>query len=206
MNRHDEGHEMEPTTGTQVDIEVGDAQAAPSKGGRKAAIIVLVVIVVAIVLAIGAALVPKGRTLPADAAGFPAPELSGPKLDGDGTVSLADFRGSPVVVNFWASWCTTCKDEAPAMAAAEKKWRDQGVVFLGVDSVDKEDAARAFEKQYGMDYLSVFDPAGDAASTWRVTAYPETFFISPDGTIMEAVRTGLDAATIDAKITQLVQQ
>jgi cytochrome c biogenesis protein CcmG, thiol:disulfide interchange protein DsbE len=187
----------EPVSATAVD-------EPRTGGGRRGGIIAVAVIVVIMLVVLGAALYPKGRTLPADAAGFPAPELTLPRLDGQGNVSLADFAGKPVVVNFWASWCTTCKVETPIMVAAEKKWRDKGVVFLGIDSIDQQDAAKAFEDTYGMEYLSGFDPEGDTASAWRVTAYPETFFIGPDGTIVSAVRTGVDEATLDANIEQLL--
>jgi cytochrome c biogenesis protein CcmG, thiol:disulfide interchange protein DsbE len=202
MNTSPEGSDA-PLPDGATGTTVAEASDAPSTSGRKAGIITLAVIVVAILVVLGVALYPKGRTLPADAAGFPAPELSLPRLDGQGTISLAQLAGKPVVVNFWASWCTTCKQEAPTMVAAEKKWRDQGVVFLGVDAVDKDDAAKAFQEQYGMEYVSGVDPGGDAASLWRVTAYPETFFIGRDGTIVSAVRTGLDEATLDDNIAQI---
>jgi len=108
------------------------------------------------------------------------------------------------VVNFWASWCVTCKAEAPVVAAAEKRWRDKGVVFLGIDALDKNDAAKVFEGEYGFEYDSVVDPEGTAANTWRVTAYPESFFIGRDGRIVSAVRNAVDEATIDERISQIV--
>jgi cytochrome c biogenesis protein CcmG/thiol:disulfide interchange protein DsbE len=120
-------------------------------------------------------------------------------------LSLADLKGKPVVVNFWASWCTTCKAEADTLVAAEKKWRDQGVVFLGIDSVDKDDAAKAYEKQYGVEYSSVVDPEGKTAAQWYVTAYPESFFIDREGRIVSAVRNGVDAATLDEHIQEITE-
>ncbi len=86
---------------------------------------------------------------------------------------------------------------------SEKKWRDKGVVFLGIDSVDKDDAARAYEKQYGVEYTSVVDPSGKTAAQWYVTAYPESFFIDRDGRIVSAVRNGVDAPTLDERIAQI---
>jgi cytochrome c biogenesis protein CcmG/thiol:disulfide interchange protein DsbE len=182
--------------------------AAPAPiGGRKAAILTLVGIVVLMVVVLGVALAPKGKpadgVLPTDPSGFAAPALSLPRLDGQGELSLASLKGEPVVINFWASWCTTCKAEAQTLVDAEKKWRDQGVVFLGVDAVDKDDAAKAFEDQYGIEYPSVVDPKGTTAAQWRVTAYPESFFIGRDGRIVSAVRTGLDPSTLDENIAAI---
>jgi cytochrome c biogenesis protein CcmG/thiol:disulfide interchange protein DsbE len=166
----------------------------------------VVVALMAVVLIV--ALAPKGKpssgVLPADPKGYAAPAIDLPRLDGKGRLKLADLKGHPVVVNFWASWCTTCKAEADTLVAAEKKWRDKGVIFLGIDSVDKDDAARAYEEQYGVEYESVVDPEGKTAAEWYVTAYPESFFIDADGRIVSAVRNGVDEATIDEHIAALV--
>lgn len=198
------------TGGDEMAVPATVDEVEPAGGGsRKAGIITLVVVVVAMLVVLGVALAPKGKpvsgVLPADPSGFAAPALSLPRLDGTGTMSLADLAGKPVVVNFWASWCTTCKAEAAALVAAERKWRDQGVVFLGIDSVDKDDAAKAYEQTYGVEYDSVVDADGTTAAEWYVTAYPESFFISPDGRIVSAVRNGLDAKLLDEHIAEIVK-
>jgi cytochrome c biogenesis protein CcmG, thiol:disulfide interchange protein DsbE len=198
----------ELTTANDAQESTGDDAPAASAPSRRAGFLVLGAVVLVMLVVLGVALAPKGTpadgVLPADPSGFQAPALSLPRLDGSGELSLADYKGSPVVVNFWASWCTTCKQETPVVVAAEKKWREQGVVFLGIDSVDKDDAARAFEKSYGMEHVSVVDPEGATAAQWRVTAYPETFFVGADGRIVSAVRTGVDAQTLDENIAALV--
>ena len=182
-------------------------EPAPSTS-RKPAIIGLVAVVAILVAILAVALAPKGApaggVLPADPKGFAAPAVSLPRLDGQGELSLADLKGKPVVVNFWASWCTTCKAEAETLVAAEKKWRDKGVVFIGIDSVDKDEAAKAYEKNYGVEYRSIVDPAGKTAAQWYVTAYPESFFIDKNGRIVSAVRNGVDAATLDQRIAEIV--
>jgi cytochrome c biogenesis protein CcmG/thiol:disulfide interchange protein DsbE len=187
---------------------VDDPEVAGT-GSRKAGIITLVVVVLVMLVVLGVALAPKGKpaggVLPADPSGYAAPVLNLPRLDGQGNLSLADLAGKPVVVNFWASWCTTCKAEAAILVEAEKKWRDKGVVFLGIDSVDQDAAAKAYEKTYGVEYDSVVDPDGKTAADWYVTAYPESFFISPDGRIASAVRNGVDAKTLDEHIAEIVK-
>ncbi|MEI6363791.1 MAG: TlpA disulfide reductase family protein [Actinomycetes bacterium] len=193
--------------GTGVDVAAPE-DAPPANSSRKAGIITLVGVLALLVIVLVVALAPKGKpadgVLPADPTGYNAPALSLPKLDGDGKISLADLKGKPVVVNFWASWCVTCKAEAPVVAAAEKRWRDKGVVFLGIDALDKNDAAKVFEGEYGFEYDSVVDPEGTTANAWRVTAYPESFFIGRDGRIVSAVRNAVDETTIDERIAQIV--
>jgi cytochrome c biogenesis protein CcmG/thiol:disulfide interchange protein DsbE len=122
-----------------------------------------------------------------DAAGFvhrvtagqkpPAPALNLPGLYG-GSVSLAAYHGRPVVVNFWASWCGPCADEAPLLADLSRT--DHGVVFVGVDIADTIDAGRAFAARYGLTYPDA--RAGtDYASNWGVTGQPETFVLDRRG-------------------------
>ncbi len=164
----------------------------------------LVGIVVVLIMVLVFALAPKGTpadgVLPADPVGYVVPSLDLPKLDGTGNLTLAELAGKPVVVNFWASWCTTCKAEAQIMADVEKKWRDKGVVFIGIDSVDKDEPAKAYEKQYGVEYDSVVDPEGTTAAAWRVTGYPETFFISPDGHIASKFISSIDEAALEENL------
>jgi cytochrome c biogenesis protein CcmG/thiol:disulfide interchange protein DsbE len=192
-----------------VSATVVTEEAATPSTSRKGAIIALVVVVALLAIVLIVALAPKGKpvggVLPADPKGYTAPEVILPRLDGTGQLSLADLKGKPVVVNFWASWCTTCKEEAATLVAAEKKWRDKGVVFLGIDSVDKDEAARAYEKEFGVEYASVVDPEGKTAAQWYVTAYPESFFIDKDGRIVSAVRNGVDETTLDEQIAGIAR-
>jgi cytochrome c biogenesis protein CcmG/thiol:disulfide interchange protein DsbE len=184
-------------------------EAKPKSSGRGAGIAVLMGIVVVVVAIIAFALAPKGAptdgSLPiSDPKGYMAPAVDLPQLNGTGNLSLASLKGKPVVVNFWASWCTTCKQEALTVAAAEKKWRDKGVIFVGLDSLDKQDAAKAYEKEYGIGYTSLFDPDGKQAPIWGVTGYPETFFIDKSGRIVSKFISSIDEATMDSSIQAIV--
>ncbi len=114
--------------------------------------------------------------------GLPGHELGG-KLSGalaDGRVSLAELRGTPVVLNFWASWCVPCRDEAPLL---ERTWRQlgrpHGVLFLGLDMQDVTDDARDFMREFGIDYLNIRDPGNGVARSYGVSGLPETYFITP---------------------------
>lgn len=109
-----------------------------------------------------------------------------PVLGGHGEGSLAAQRGKVVVLNFWASWCVDCKLEAKTLHdAAEAAGKD--VVFVGVDGTDFSSAARRYMRRYGIDYPVVRDVDGSAKSTWGVTGFPETFFISPAGKVVRHV-------------------
>jgi cytochrome c biogenesis protein CcmG/thiol:disulfide interchange protein DsbE len=102
----------------------------------------------------------------------------------DGRVKLTELRGTPIVLNFWASWCDPCRAEAPILERGWKAARPQGVMFLGLDMQDVPEDALGFIHQFGQDYPSVRDPTKDSARRWGVTGIPETFFISRRGDVV----------------------
>jgi cytochrome c biogenesis protein CcmG/thiol:disulfide interchange protein DsbE len=112
-----------------------------------------------------------------------APGFTLPTLDGSGTVRLADLRGHVVVVNFWASWCAACREEHPNLLAAWDRYRDHGVVLLGIDYQDSRRAALAYMAELGGDWPVLDDPGGRTALAYGVYGVPETFFIGRDGVI-----------------------
>ena len=111
-----------------------------------------------------------------------APDFSLQTYDGK-TVHLADLRGKTIVVNFWASWCGPCRDEQPVLNDLAKKYTDQGVVFVGVNIQDKQADAQAYLKDLGVGYPVVVDPNGAVYINYGVVAVPETYVITPSGTI-----------------------
>jgi cytochrome c biogenesis protein CcmG/thiol:disulfide interchange protein DsbE len=114
------------------------------------------------------------------AVGDTAPPLSGITLDGR-TVSLADLRGKPVIVNFWASWCQPCRSEFPVFKDAEV--HHPGLVILGVVYQDDPAAAAAFVAQMSADWPSLTDPDGSRASAYLVIVAPQTYFIDRKGIV-----------------------
>ncbi|HEV2439658.1 MAG TPA: redoxin domain-containing protein [bacterium] len=140
-------------------------------------------------LAIGAALA-RGETPPVPAvalralpAGPPPASRGGPAVSPPGEVALRSLRGHPVVLNFWASWCAPCREEAPLLERLAREDEARGLVVVGVDTQDLEAPARAFLEQYGLTYLNLRDPDGSVARLFGTTGVPETFFIDAAGRI-----------------------
>ncbi len=113
-----------------------------------------------------------------------APAFHLNRLDRTGKLSLASLRGKVVVLNFWASWCNPCKTEAPRLEAAWQRYRDQGVVVVGVDAQDFSGDARRFMRRHGVTYPNVHDGPGDVLPKYGVTGFPETFFVGRDGRLV----------------------
>ncbi len=118
-----------------------------------------------------------------------------------GDIDLASYRGHPVVLNFWASWCLPCRAEAPTVQRVWDKYRDQGVVFLGVNNSDNDTAARAYLQEYAVTYPNVRDNAGEVAPLYHADSLPTTVLIDRDGRIVArhvgAVQEGWLAARIE---------
>lgn len=114
----------------------------------------------------------------------PAPGFELPDLAHiDERVSLATFRGKPVVLNFWASWCGPCRDEAPLLVSAARKYGTR-VEFIGVNILDGIQEARDYVDQYEIEYLNVRDARAVTSKRYGVTGAPETAFIDGQGRLV----------------------
>ncbi len=101
----------------------------------------------------------------------------------DGKISPAMLRGRPLVINFWASWCIPCRDEAPRLAASARAHAGK-VVFLGIDVQDFTSDARRFLRKYHVDYVSVRDGSGSTYDGYGLTGVPETYYVDSRGRIV----------------------
>jgi cytochrome c biogenesis protein CcmG/thiol:disulfide interchange protein DsbE len=133
----------------------------------------------------------------------PAPPISLTTVDGK-TVSLADYRGRPVIVNFWASWCVPCREEFPLLVMARAKYQAQGLEILGVIYKDSAQSAAAFAKSYLADWPLLTDPDQVAWNAYHGAFVPVSYFIDRDG-IVRAVSYGPPPSNdIDAVIAKIL--
>ncbi|QIA28276.1 TlpA family protein disulfide reductase [Thermaerobacter sp. PB12/4term] len=115
----------------------------------------------------------------APAPGKPAPDFTLPQLDGP-PVRLAELKGRVVVLNFWASWCLPCREETPALQAFYQRYGDR-VAFYAINVAEPVDTVRAFLAEFGATYPVLLDRDKTVFRRYRVTGYPETFWIDPQG-------------------------
>lgn len=132
----------------------------------------------------------------------PAPDFTLQTFDGE-TIRLSDFRGQPVVINFWASWCVPCEREAPILESAWRKYKDEGVVFIGIDYVDTESAARAFLDRYDITYRNGPDVGSRISDAYRMQGVPETFFVDRNGMVRDLIIGELTREQLEAGIARI---
>lgn len=137
--------------------------------------------------------------------GKAVPDFTAPLLEGDGKLSMSDLEGKPVVVNFWASWCGPCKDEAPLLQAAYEEYGDR-VAFLGVDIRDAMSDALEFVDTYGLTYPSVRDEEMRVYADYGLTGQPETFFVDAEGVLVKHVPGPVDEQTLYQALDVLVRR
>jgi cytochrome c biogenesis protein CcmG/thiol:disulfide interchange protein DsbE len=141
----------------------------------------------------------------------PAPDWELTLFDGyDGgwesdTISAADLRGKPVVLNFWASWCKPWEEEAAALETAWQKYRDQGVMFVGVDYLDQEPSAKRYLDKFQVSYPNGPDLASKISKRYTIRGVPETFFINAEGELVGCRKIGpLVPGELDQRIAEIM--
>lgn len=153
---------------------------------RVSAAVALVVAIAAVALrpADVPAFEASGPSLALPAAGVLEP-VSADEFEG----MLVGLRGTPVIVNIWASWCTPCRSEAPLLARAARAHDD--VVIIGVASKDALAPARRFMDEFDMDYVNVLDVSGDVRSRMDLRGFPTTYVFDANGELVSTVLGGL---------------
>lgn len=134
-----------------------------------------------------------------------APDFSIIGFDGR-TAKLSDLRGKVVIVNFWASWCPPCREEAAYLEQTWRKYKDQGVVFIGVDWVDTNKEALAYIKEFDITYLNGPDTGTHIADAYRIKGVPETFYVAKNGELRGVHIGPLQSPELDEKIEELLKE
>ncbi len=189
--------------------EIAPVQGPMPKHGRRRKILTFCVVILFNVGLIAFLVIQLLTPAPKSASdlliGHSAPDFSLAMLStstGKNALSLSDFKGKAIVLNFWASWCAPCKDELPLLESAWKRMQAQGkdVVFLGIDFQESNSAATSFLQQNGITYPSGLDTNGSVASKYRITSLPDTFFIDRNGTIKSKVLQQLTAQALTSNL------
>ena len=111
-----------------------------------------------------------------------APNFAFQYPNGD-TFTLADFRGQPVIVNFWATWCPPCRREMPGLVKAYEQYKDDGLMILEVDVAEPPEAVAQFVQEYNMTMPVILDQRQEVTRLYRTDSFPTSFFIDKDGVI-----------------------
>ncbi len=114
--------------------------------------------------------------------GHPAPDFAIHLPDGS-TAHLSDYRGRPVILNFWATWCPPCRLEMPDLVETYETHKDEGLVVIAIDDAEAHDLVSAFVEEFGMTMPVVVDPQGDVMRAYKTNSLPSSFFIDRDGVV-----------------------
>ena len=126
--------------------------------------------------------------------GAVAPVFTLSRLEGSGQVSLASFRGRPVVLNFWASWCKPCKSEAAVLERDYRRYQGHGVVFLGIDNKDLSSDARTFVAVHELTFPMLQDGSGSVTGSYGISQLPETYVLNGQGRVVAHIAGPITAA------------
>ncbi|WP_424766111.1 redoxin domain-containing protein [Paenibacillus sp. sgz302251] len=125
-------------------------------------------------------------------------------LDGN-LVNLSDYKGKPVVVNFWGTFCPPCVKEMPEFERQHHKWKDKDLVILAINLSEDTLTVNNFVKRFELNYPILRDVNRRTERSYELRSYPTTFFIKPDGTIMEIKVGGMTELDINERIERLLQ-
>jgi cytochrome c biogenesis protein CcmG, thiol:disulfide interchange protein DsbE len=134
------------------------------------------------------------------------PKVTLPPLDGGAGVPLSSYRGKVVVLNFWASWCPPCKQEAPVLARWQSRLKAENGTIVGVDVLDVSSDAQSFVDQHKLDYPQLRDADGSNLKSFQVVGYPETVVLDRHGRIAATSRGAVDEKFFADRVVPLLKE
>ena len=134
-----------------------------------------------------------------------APDFTLTSFEGE-TMTLGELRGQVVIINFWASWCPPCREEAAYLEASWRKYQDQGVVFIGVDYADTESKALAYIDEFDIAYFNGPDIGTRISQSYRMDGVPETYYVAKNGELRGVKIGPLAPPELDQKIEELLAE
>jgi cytochrome c biogenesis protein CcmG/thiol:disulfide interchange protein DsbE len=181
------------------------SQTAPARQGLGRYLPALIAVVLIALLAFGLTRPRQGNAGEGTPmAGKPAPDFALKTLEG-GNLTLSQFKGRPVLINFWASWCIPCKDEAPILAQTAIDYADEGLVIIGIAYQDTEDAARAFRDQYRMGFPVALDSREKSTAVqYGMTGVPESYFVDREGNIVAKIAGAMRASQLKTNLEKIL--
>lgn len=133
-----------------------------------------------------------------------APDFTLETTDGR-KISLHDFSGKPVIVNFWTTWCGPCKSEMPAMEDIHRRYKDSGLSILAINSGEEASKVIGYGQEMGLSFLLLLDSDSNISNTYRVNSIPRSFFIDEEGMIRKIIYGSLSASELDQYVQDLMQ-
>lgn len=183
-----------------AELEILPESTPAARGGFSPGSIVLLIGIVLAAAVFGVQLARQRQTQPESGA---APDFTLATLQGE-TVSLSGLRGKVVIINFWASWCGPCRVEAPALERLWQKYRDKGVVVLGVAYTDTESGARDFIAEFNQTYPNGLDLGTKISDKYHITGVPETFVVDQNGDVAQFYFAAINEKELSALVDRLL--
>lgn len=180
-----------------------EAVAAPPKRimGLTVGQVAQLAAVLVMIAIVGVQLMQQSRTQPTEGI---APDFEFTTFIDEETMRLSDLRGNVVVINFWASWCIPCKDEAPELEAAWQQYKDDNVVFLGIAYADNGPRSLEFMERYGITYMNAPDIETRISELYNIQGVPETFIIDQNGNVAQFIYAGVNRQSLASYIDPLL--